>query len=66
MSEQLIHANCGGNITQDIQTEIFTCDKCEESGIAVQHTTAEREAIILKQSTEAEIEKIEQVADDHA
>ena len=66
MSEQLIHANCGGNITQDIQTEIFTCDKCEESGIAVQHATAEGEAIILKQSTEAEIEKIEQVADDHA
>lgn len=65
MNETLIHANCGGNIKQDLQTEVFTCDKCDESGIAVQHTTENGEAIILKQSTEAEMEKLEQVADDH-
>jgi hypothetical protein len=65
MNEQLIHSNCGGNITQDLQTETFTCDKCEESGIAVQHTQEDGEAILLKQSTEAEMERIEQAADDH-
>jgi hypothetical protein len=65
MNKPLIHANCGGNITQDLQTETFTCDKCDESGIAVQHSPENGEAIILKQSTEAEMERIEQVADDH-
>ncbi len=65
MTEHLTHANCGGNITQDPQTENYTCDKCQEAGIAVQHTTEAGEAIILNQSTEAEIEKIEQAADDH-
>ncbi|MEO6725599.1 MAG: hypothetical protein ABIU20_02180 [Blastocatellia bacterium] len=67
MQESLIHANCGGEVTKEAETEIYKCGKCEEAGIAVQHTDlgAEKgEVIILKQSTEQEIEKIEEEADD--
>ena len=65
MDERLTHANCGGNITQDAQTEVYACDKCDESGIAVQRVTNEGEAIFLTQTTEAEIEQVEREADDH-
>ncbi len=62
MEETLIHANCGGTVRQEQETEIYTCDKCEEAGIAVQHTDKD-EVIILTQSTEQEIEQIEAEAD---
>ncbi len=62
MQETLIHANCGGVINQETDTEIYKCDKCEEAGIAVQHTD-KAEVILLNQSTEQEIEKIEEAAD---
>jgi len=62
MQESLIHANCGGEVTKEAETEIYNCEKCEESGIAVQHTD-KGEVILLNQSTEQEIEKIEDEAD---
>ncbi len=64
MSEQLIHANCGGKIIQDMRIDSYKCDKCEEAGIAIQHTTEEGEVIILKETTEDEIEKIEETVDE--
>lgn len=67
MQESFIHANCGGEITKEAETEIYKCGKCEEAGIAVQHTIGPEsgEVILLNQSTEQEIEKIEEEADDH-
>lgn len=64
MQEPLIHANCGGEITKEAETEIYKCGKCDEAGIAVQHTD-KGEVVLLNQSTEQEIEKIEDEADDH-
>jgi hypothetical protein len=64
MTERLTHANCGGNIIQDLRIDSYKCDRCEEAGITIQHATEEGEVIILKETTEEEIEKVEEAADD--
>jgi hypothetical protein len=64
MTEQLLHVNCGGNITHDPQIDSYKCDKCEDAGIAIQHTPEEGEVIILKETTEEEVEQIEEAVAD--
>ena len=63
-SQSLTHVNCGGKITHDLQIDSYRCDKCEDAGIAVQHTPEESAVIILKETTEEEVEQIEEAVDD--